>query len=122
MSQRGKDSSWRGGRGRGRGRGRGFKRRRHDSKGEENSEWLNSVKENHQGDKAIDLEFSDYNGEKVHELPKDFVELMEKTKEEVFCVEKDFGITEYLRPNVPGFQGILKHRYSDFIGLVCHQF
>ena len=112
MSHRGRSSNWRGGRSRG--RGRGFKRRHHDSKNEENSKWVNSVKENNQRD-AIDLEFNDYNGEKMHELPEDFVEIVEKNKEEVFSIEKDFGITEYLNPSVPGFNGILKHRYSDFI-------
>ncbi|QQP53044.1 Pseudouridine synthase YOR243C, partial [Caligus rogercresseyi] len=31
------------------------------------------------------------------------------------CDGTQVGITEYLSKDVPGFRGILKHRYSDFI-------
>ncbi|TPX49806.1 hypothetical protein SeMB42_g00594 [Synchytrium endobioticum] len=31
------------------------------------------------------------------------------------CKESDVGITAYMNPDAPGFKGILKHRYTDFL-------
>ena len=105
----------RGGRGRGHGRGRGRGGFKNFHRGEEN-EWQQSVRENRD---AIDIKFEDYTGEKVCELPEDFVQLLngDKTKatDEKFLVEADMGITKYVKENVGGFSAILKHLCSDFV-------
>ena len=68
---------------------------------------------------AVDLEFKNYSGTKKHELPEDFVKLLneEKTqaKDSNYLLETDLGITEFMTPETCGFTGILKHRYSDFV-------
>ena len=67
----------------------------------------------------MDLEFTDYDGEKKHELPEEFVKMLnaDKTeaKSENFMLESDFGITEYVTADSAGFSAILKHRFSDFV-------
>ena len=67
----------------------------------------------------MDLEFSDYDGEKKHELPEDFVKMLNADKTEArsedFMLESDFGITEYVTADSAGFSGILKHRFTDFV-------
>jgi hypothetical protein len=102
---RGGNRSWRGNRG---------NKRSHQDFG--NSEWAAQVKDNLG---AADLEFADYDGEKKHELPAEFVKLLneDKTKAEDkrFIAEAAIGITEYMRKDTPGFSAILKHRFYDFI-------
>ena len=102
-------------RGRGAWRGNKHGKRRHfqhrKDEGDINPEWQENVRENRD---AVDLEFKDYKGQKIHELPEDFLQVIEGKKEDVLQ-EKDFGITEYVDKKVEGFAGILKHRYSDFV-------
>ena len=83
---------------------------------ERDSEWFQNVRSNHD---AVDIEFADYNGEKKHELPEEFVKMLNadqtEAKDDNYLQESDFGITEYVSKDSPGFSGILKHRYSDFV-------
>ena len=103
----------RGGRGRGRGGRNDF---RNDFN--EDTEWSRKVRDN-RDEQKLDLEFADYDGEKKHELPEDFVKMLnaDKTeaKSEDFMLESDFGITEYVTSDSAGFSGILKHRFTDFV-------
>ena len=103
----GRGQHWRGGKNR---------KRRHNShtrnESEETSEWHDNVRENRD---AVDLDFKDYKGEKIHELPEEFLQVLEGKREEKMLHEKDIGITEYVQKEVEGFDGILKHRYSDFV-------
>jgi len=103
----------RGGRGRGRGGRNDF---RNDFN--EDTEWSRKVRDN-RDEQKLDLEFSDYDGEKKHELPEDFVKMLNADKTEArsenFMLESDFGITEYVTADSAGFSGILKHRFTDFV-------
>ena len=80
------------------------------------SDWLKSVRENHG---AVDIEFADYAGEKLHDLPDSFVALLNadrtEAKDPSFLLEPDIGIDQYVSADIPGFSAILKHRYSDFL-------
>ena len=81
----------------GRGRGGGHQRHHFDRRQDErDSEWFQTVRKNQD---AVDIEFADYNGEKKHELPDEFVKILnaEKTeaKDDNYLQESDFGITEY---------------------------
>ena len=63
----------------------------------------------------VSLEFPDYTGSKLHDLPKEVIDEVEVRRP----IETDVGISTYLNNNeseVPlsGFSCILKHRYSDF--------
>ena len=66
----------------------------------------------------LDLQFEHYVGEKLHELPKEFLKTLNedqsKAESKEFFKEKDFEITQYLS-QCAGFSGILKHRSSDFV-------
>ena len=65
----------------------------------------------------ISLDFPEYKGEKVHEMPDEFVEFLTKRDDKTEVVgtsESDVGITEFREPNLVGFDAILKHRFSDF--------
>jgi hypothetical protein len=65
----------------------------------------------------ISLDFPEYKGEKVHEMPDEFVEFLTKRDEKSQVVgtsETDVGITEFREPDLVGFDAILKHRFSDF--------
>ena len=103
----------RGGRGRGRGGRNDF---RNDFN--EDTEWSRKVRDN-RDEQKLDLEFTDYDGEKKHELPEDFVKMLNADKTEArsedFMLESDFGITEYVTADSAGFSGILKHRFTDFV-------
>ena len=63
----------------------------------------------------VSLEFPDYKGEKLHDLPKEVIDEVEVRRP----TETDVGISTYLNKNeseipLSGFSCILKHRYSDF--------
>ena len=64
---------------------------------ERDSEWFQNVRSNHD---AVDIEFADYNGEKKHELPEEFVKMLNadqtEAKDDNYLQESDFGITEYV--------------------------
>ena len=66
----------------------------------------------------LDLKFEHYVGEKLHELPKEFLKTLNedqsRAESKEFFKEKDFEITQYLS-QCAGFSGILKHRSSDFV-------
>ena len=66
-------------------------------------------------DQPVSLEFPDYEGKKLHDLPE---ELLSETQVKR-PAETDVGISTYLNKNPleihqTGFNCILKHRYSDF--------
>ena len=66
----------------------------------------------------ISVEFPEYKGEKVHELPDEFVQFLTKREagrgNAVSTSEPDVGVTEFRDPGLPGFDAILKHRFADF--------
>ena len=81
------------------------------------NEWHENVRQNH--DQELDLDFKEYTGEKRHELPQEFLALLNETKTRAeskeFLLETEFGIEKYLSNDCAGFNGILKHRFSDFL-------
>lgn len=64
----------------------------------------------------ITLDFPDYKGEKVHEMPDDYVQFLTKPdpSQIISTSESDVGITEFRNPEFSGFDAIIKHRFSDF--------
>jgi hypothetical protein len=65
----------------------------------------------------ISLEFPDYAGQKVQDMPEAFVRFLtgaDKTGVPDGTSESDVGITEFRNPGFAGFDAILKHRFSDF--------
>lgn len=107
MSRRGFGSkrNFRGGRG-----GQHFNDRRNET------EWQKNVREQ---SVKLDIDFTNYSGERKHPLPDEFEAMLntERTeaRDDKYLLEHDIGIIEYVKATVPGFSGILKHRFSDFV-------
>ena len=54
-------------------------------------------------------------GEPAAKVPRNEESSKEDEEDAADSFEKEVGITEYTGPEVPGFHGILKDRYSDFL-------
>lgn len=80
------------------------------------TEWQKNVREQ---SVKLDIDFSDYNGERKYPLPEEFEAMLntERTeaRDDKYLLEQDLGIIEFVNGSLPGFSGILKHRFSDFV-------
>ena len=95
-------------------RNQDFNSKRFQNLDKVDSNWLDFVKKNNE---AVDLKFEDYDGQKIHELPENFLKLLNEesvAENDFFFTEVDYGITQYLSEH-SGFSGILKHRITDFV-------
>ena len=71
---------------RGRGRGRGHFHKKDDKDEVISSPWHQKVKDNWESN--LDLDFADYEGEKKHDLPEDFLAILNNEKTKVFFSAK----------------------------------
>ena len=95
-------------------RNQDFNRKRFQNVDKVDSDWLQFVRKNNE---AMDLKFEDYDGQKIHDLPENFLKLLNEenvAENDFFFTEVDYGITQYLGQH-SGFNGILKHRITDFV-------
>ena len=95
-------------------KGQDFNRKRFQNVDKVDQSWLDFVKKNNE---AVDLKFEDYDGQKIHNLPENFLKLLNEeniAENDFFFTEVDYGITQYLGKH-KGFNGILKHRITDFV-------